>query len=107
VTPCAPSPGFLNTTQLACRFGGSGGIVVAATFRLPQVVMCNTPPSPLGGKASLQVRVRVGVQHCVIGGFHWFFFCFAPLMMMLMMMIMTCYVNRSATTAARFLMPVL
>ncbi len=29
--------------------------------------MCNTPPSPLGGKASLQVRVRVGVQHCAIG----------------------------------------
>lgn len=47
--------GFLNTTQLVCRFGGSGGIVVAATFRLPEVVMCSTPPSPLGGKAAFQV----------------------------------------------------
>uniref|UniRef100_A0A7S1CC81 IPT/TIG domain-containing protein n=1 Tax=Bicosoecida sp. CB-2014 TaxID=1486930 RepID=A0A7S1CC81_9STRA len=45
--------GFADSKQLACRFGQA--VPSAATFHTPEVIECQVPPSPIAGKALVQV----------------------------------------------------
>jgi hypothetical protein len=52
----ATGTGFKKGRQLACRFGGAGGVVVRAQYkRGGSSVTCTSPPSAIAGAAKFQV----------------------------------------------------